>query len=301
MTSRHHLTRESSRALVLLFALVISPGRAAAGPPARGCARLLLSSWTMSASIRCGISATGARQQTAGRREPRHRHHCPRGRQVPEYLGDAGSAPRAALSSSRDGYPFPHQRLHRPRRRRSGELTGVAIRGNDASLAGEGWVRERALRKIPHSGPDNNPFGERTPHAPVWNYFFGFLLGAPNPIDTTAGGVAPWIPIRADIVPDETPTHGMARIRAPATSPTIVPLPGDATGPGVSAPGFSCLEQGGIFVRNQRCASTPPSTPSNFASPAVPSPLRASRAALILNGYYVSPLVVIDATHLRSP
>src|SRR5271156_3361678 len=33
------------------------------------------------------------------------------------------------------------------------------------------------------AGPDNNPFGRGTPHALGWDYFDGFLEGAPYPID----------------------------------------------------------------------------------------------------------------------
>lgn len=57
-------------------------------------------------------------------------------------------------------------------------------------LAGAGY--ENALfGKFHLAGPDNNPFGERTPRDLGWDYFYGFLLGAPNPIDTTAGGYWP--------------------------------------------------------------------------------------------------------------
>jgi arylsulfatase A-like enzyme len=38
------------------------------------------------------------------------------------------------------------------------------------------------------AGPDNNPFGRATPHALGWDYFDGFLEGAPYPIDTSIGG-----------------------------------------------------------------------------------------------------------------
>src|SRR5277367_1140623 len=38
------------------------------------------------------------------------------------------------------------------------------------------------------AGPDNNPFGRSTPHVLGWDYFDGFLEGAPHPIDTSIGG-----------------------------------------------------------------------------------------------------------------
>ena len=39
------------------------------------------------------------------------------------------------------------------------------------------------------AGPDNNPYGNGTPNSLGFDYFDGFLEGAPHPIDTTAGGV----------------------------------------------------------------------------------------------------------------
>jgi len=40
------------------------------------------------------------------------------------------------------------------------------------------------------AGPDNNPFHEGVVRALGWDFFAGFLDGAPLNIDTTAGGVA---------------------------------------------------------------------------------------------------------------
>src|SRR6185437_12483580 len=39
------------------------------------------------------------------------------------------------------------------------------------------------------AGPTNNPYGDGTPNALGFDYFDGFLEGAPHPIDTSAGGV----------------------------------------------------------------------------------------------------------------
>src|SRR5436190_8746825 len=39
------------------------------------------------------------------------------------------------------------------------------------------------------AGPTNNPYGNGTPNSLGFDYFDGFLEGAPHPIDTTAGGV----------------------------------------------------------------------------------------------------------------
>jgi hypothetical protein len=38
-------------------------------------------------------------------------------------------------------------------------------------------------------GPDNNPFGSAAPASLGFDYFYGFLEGAPHPIDSTAGGI----------------------------------------------------------------------------------------------------------------
>ncbi len=137
------------------------------------------------------------------------------------------------------------------------------------------------------AGPDNNPFGERTPRALGWDYFYGFLLGAPNPIDTTAGG---------------------------GTNPNGNYSCGFVTGPNSGAcyfvdnscksiaatteaptPGFSCLEQGGIFVQNASCEAELPFDKANFCEPNRPVvDFSSFQTCSHLNGYYVSPLVVID-------
>jgi hypothetical protein len=41
------------------------------------------------------------------------------------------------------------------------------------------------------AGPTNNEFTYGTPHVLGWDYFDGFLEGAPHPIDTTIGGQYP--------------------------------------------------------------------------------------------------------------
>ena len=38
------------------------------------------------------------------------------------------------------------------------------------------------------AGPENNPLRTSTPHVLGWDYFDGFLEGAPHPIDTSIGG-----------------------------------------------------------------------------------------------------------------
>lgn len=136
------------------------------------------------------------------------------------------------------------------------------------------------------AGPDNNPFGERTPRALGWDYFYGFLLGAPNPIDTTAGGVSPDGSYACGFVTGSNPgacyfvDNSCQSIAATTDAPT---------------PGFSCLEQGGIFVQNASCETEPPFDKANFCEPNRPDvDFSNFQTCPNLNGYYVSPLVVID-------
>lgn len=114
-------------------------------------------------------------------------------------------------------------------------------------------------------GPENNPAGNLAPHVLGWDFFYGYLQGGPWPIDTTAGGVAD---------PDTNPaTCG------------FIPGPGDGAcyfNDGTcqelsgSTPGQTCLKEGGIFVPEVSCSSTPPAG-LNFT---------------LYNAYYVSPLVI---------
>ncbi|MDD5319396.1 MAG: sulfatase-like hydrolase/transferase [Methylococcales bacterium] len=55
------------------------------------------------------------------------------------------------------------------------------------------------------------------------------------------------------------------------------------------------MEQGGIFVPNASCAATPPFDTANFCEPSRPNvDFSSFQSCPHLNGYYVSPLVVID-------
>lgn len=115
------------------------------------------------------------------------------------------------------------------------------------------------------AGPLNNPFGNKAPRSLGWDYFYGYLEGAPHPIDTTAGGVAP----------DETYACGFV---SDATQGACYFADGRActdTLPGAT-PGRKCMERGGVFVPDQPCMPQPP-TNVTFQT---------------LNGYYVSPLVI---------
>src|SRR5690242_14334038 len=141
------------------------------------------------------------------------------------------------------------------------------------------------------AGPTNNPYGNGTPNALGFDYFDGFLEGAPHPIDTTAGGVNitdnsnpnfPMGPYVCGFVPNSKDNFHLGsdvgacyfadkrgcKIISTADAPT---------------PGRACLEQGGIFVPpfdegGATCRSTPPPE-VNFS---------------LANGYYVFNLVTND-------
>lgn len=135
------------------------------------------------------------------------------------------------------------------------------------------------------AGPENNEAVNATPSVLGWDYFYGWVGGLPGSVDTTAGGVE-----IADTATGKGPySCGF--------------VPGPVAGPGPGAPnssgacyqpdntcsvvkrsllaedpaGLQCLDSGGIFVPDTDCG-TPPTT------------LAFNRE----NGYYVSPLVIID-------
>ncbi|MBV9034080.1 MAG: sulfatase-like hydrolase/transferase [Acidobacteriaceae bacterium] len=142
------------------------------------------------------------------------------------------------------------------------------------------------------AGPYNNPYGNGTPtNANGFDYFDGFVEGAPHPIDTTAGGVnvtdnsnpaLPIGPYTCGFVPNKSDggtigsdmgacyfadDRGCKIISASQTTPT---------------PGRSCMEQGGIFLPAElgggSCSAVPPSN-VNFG---------------LTNAYYVFNLVTDD-------
>ena len=110
------------------------------------------------------------------------------------------------------------------------------------------------------AGPDNNEFTNMTPHVLGWDYFDGFLEGAPHPIDTTLGGqpdttdsmgnplyTCGFIPNKA-----HDPANGADFGACVQPSGACTKLTKSAT---VETPGFTCLQQGGIFVKNQACST----------------------------------------------
>lgn len=111
--------------------------------------------------------------------------------------------------------------------------------------------------------PANNPLGHEAMRELGWDYFEGYLDGAPYPIDTTAGGVGRaggggeagaygcgFVPNAAD-----DPEHGAdsGACYLPAGGCTAISTASAPT------PGRACLEQGGIFDPGQSCRAQAPS------------------------------------------
>lgn len=114
-----------------------------------------------------------------------------------------------------------------------------------------------------------NPFGAGTPHSLGWDYFDGFLQGAPSPLDTTIGGQfsASGSPFTCGFVTNAD--HGGADSGSCRFADnTCTAIVKDQNHP---TPGRSCMEMGGLFVPNQSCSYVSPHT-LNFG---------------MANGYYV--------------
>ncbi len=119
----------------------------------------------------------------------------------------------------------------------------------------------------------NSPFHYAMPRSLGWDYFFGWLdaTGDPSSIDTTAGGVAPAGTYSCGFVRDAA-NGGADTGACYAANNTCRPM----STVGAMPPGRTCRDNGGIFVPNGACQSTPP-TNVNFTT---------------LNAHYVSPLVI---------
>jgi len=129
------------------------------------------------------------------------------------------------------------------------------------------------------AGPENNEAGNATPSVLGWDYFYGWVGGLPGSVDTTAGGVAPEGAHSCGFVPSSA-AGGADTGACYQPDLTCTNLRRDSL---VQDPvGLQCLDSGGIFVPNQSCG-TPPST------------LTFNKE----NGYYVSPLVIIDGGHVE--
>jgi arylsulfatase A-like enzyme len=128
------------------------------------------------------------------------------------------------------------------------------------------------IGKYHMAGPYNYPTQDLAPHDAGFDYFYGNLEGAPRPLDTTAGGVAPQGTTYTCGYVDDA-SYGACRF-ADGTC-TDLGAVSDPPGP---VPGRTCLEQGGILQKGYLCSDTGAPTP-NFGN---------------YNGYYVAPLIIID-------
>jgi len=104
---------------------------------------------------------------------------------------------------------------------------------------------------------DNNPLGNGVMRELGWDYFEGYLDGAPYPIDATAGGVSQGGAVYGcGFVPNtrDDPAHG-------ADSGACYQANGACSALSIAeteSPGRTCLERGGIFDPGQSCKPAKP-------------------------------------------
>jgi arylsulfatase A-like enzyme len=121
------------------------------------------------------------------------------------------------------------------------------------------------------TNPNNsNPYGYTAMNQLGWDYFAGWLDGAPYPIDTTAGGISSKSgdPTKNDgvyscgYVPTlaQDPVNGadIGACRTVDGKCSVLTL----ASTGNKGPGRACLESGGILVPKASCQATPPSAMS---------------------------------------
>jgi len=110
------------------------------------------------------------------------------------------------------------------------------------------------------AGPTNNEFTYGTPHVLGWDYFDGFLEGAPHPLDTTIGGQI------TATRPDGSPIYTCGYVPNTSHDSVYGSDMGACVQPDKSCteltrsttmpdPGFSCLQQKGLFVMGKSCAA----------------------------------------------
>jgi len=142
----------------------------------------------------------------------------------------------------------------------------LKTRGYDSGDFGKFHLGEKTL----------NPFQDRLVHFLGWDFFDGFLQGAPPPIDTTAGGIVinkdgTTGPYTCGFVPNQSAggaDNGACRF----VNNTCQDLTVTQAHP---TPGRYCLEQGGVFEPSKSCQQAPVKT-LTFTN---------------YNGYYVWPHV----------
>ena len=135
------------------------------------------------------------------------------------------------------------------------------------------------------AGPENNVAEYSTPAVLGWDHFYGWVGGLPGSIDSTAGGIdasGPNAsgPYMCGFVPGVGLPAGHnigAKIGAcyqPDGSCTVI----ERTSPQEDPAGLQCVASGGILVPHEQTCGTPPTNLSFNKE----------------NGYYVSPLVIIN-------
>jgi hypothetical protein len=111
------------------------------------------------------------------------------------------------------------------------------------------------------AGPTNNEFTYGTPHVLGWDYFDGFLEGAPHPIDTTIGGQfpVPNVPnppppmYTCGFIPNTThSSFGSDQGACVQPDNSCAELTRSSTMPD---PGFSCMQQKGLYVPGKSCSA----------------------------------------------
>lgn len=125
--------------------------------------------------------------------------------------------------------------------------------------------------------PALNPYGYTAPHQLGWDTFAGWADGAPNPVDSTAGGVAATGTYGCGFVPNSAadPVNGADMGACYTVDGACDVLTASSKAP---TPGRSCMERGGILVPNAQCATPRP----------------ANVDFTIQNAYYVSELITND-------
>ena len=104
----------------------------------------------------------------------------------------------------------------------------------------------------------NLPYGHQTMWKLGWDYFDGYLDGAPYPIDTRAGlGNVASGTYQCGFVPNATidPVHGADAGACYLATGRCEPI---RRGSGIATPGRACLERGGIFDPGQSCQAQVP-------------------------------------------
>lgn len=127
------------------------------------------------------------------------------------------------------------------------------------------------------AGPENNEAENATPSVLGWDYFYGWVGGLPGSIDTQAGasGSGPGSYV-CGFVPGSVAETGACYQPDMTCRDIVRTVPARLT---EDAPGLQCLDSGGIIVPNGTCATGHAAHHFDFER---------------LNGYYVSPLVIIQ-------